>query len=233
MICNFFGLPGSGKTTLAAKMAITEQRKIDMGISRYKYVYTNANINYPGLRIIKWEYIGLYDYTDCMIIIDEIGLYAHNRRHKEFPHRIVEWFCTHRHDRCDLFYFGQYYNQADKTIRDVTEKLYYMRRSIIPGITTYTLIPKTIVIPKETGDITEGYRMPGIIERIFKKKYFRRSPWYKYFNSWESPFKRPPAVFTLVPGSPRKIDSLIASVVIPCRESLLDLREKIQSFLRK
>lgn len=233
MVVEFFGFPGCGKTTHLAKTAVSTQRMIDRGLSRYKYVYTNAEIDYPGIRLIKWDYIGMYDYTDCLILIDEVGLNAHCRSYDRFPQRIVEWFCTHRHDRCDLYFYAQYYNQADKTIREVTEKLFYMRKSIIPGRTRIIKIPKTILIPKDTGDIKEGYRMPNFIERIFLAKGFSRRKYYKYFNSWSSYTTRLPAKYIECPGDPKPIDVTIASVVIPCRKFIDTATDRVRSLLRK
>lgn len=230
MIVEFFGLPGVGKTTLLAKEAVDNQRMIDKGLSKYKYVYSNVFVNYPGIRLIKWEYIGLYDYTDCLILIDEVGLNAHCRSHEQFPKRIIEWFCTHRHDRVDLYFFAQYYNQADKVIREVTERLYYMRRSIIPGRTRIIKIPKTIIIPKDTGEIKEGYRMPSFIERLFVAKSFSRRRYYKYFDSWDSYKKRAPAKFDLVEGEPNEVDVAINSyIVTPIKKALSFVRDR---FLR-
>lgn len=216
MITEYFGLPGCGKTSLLARIVVDTQKRIDMGLSPYKHVYTNVPISYPGVRIIEWSYIGTYDYTDCLVVIDEIGLNAHSRSYEKFPPRLIHWFCTHRHDRCDLIYFAQYYNQADKVIREVTEKLFYVKKSIIPHTTRIIKIPRTIVIPKDTGDIKEGYRLPGFFERLFVAKWFFRKPYYKYFDSWASMSKRPPARFRQVPGDPNpahvKIKHLLARI---------------------
>lgn len=220
MVIEYFGLPGCGKTSLAAKTAVDIQRRIDMGLSKYKYVYTNVHINYPGIRLIEWSWIGRYDYTDACIVIDEIGLNAHSRSFDSFPRRMVEWFCTHRHDRVDLIYFAQYYNQADKVIREVTETLYYMKKSIFPHCTRIVKIPREIVIPKDTGEIKEGFRYPNIFERIFVGKWFYRKPYYQYFDSWEHCCSaRKPARYTEVPGDPNPIHVKIRSFIDRIRGS--------------
>lgn len=214
MIINVFGLPGSGKTTLLAKIAKEQQFKIDCGMSKYEAVYTNVNVSIPGVRLIKWEYIGIYDYKNALILIDEIGLNAHSRDFSKFPKHLIEWFCTHRHEGCDLWYFSQYYNQADKVIREVTEKVYYIERcKIFRFRSKYTLIPKTIIIPKETGDITEGYRLPGFIERIWLSKRFTRKKYYSLFDSWECYTHRKPARYTVVPGDPSRFAMIVRKIL--------------------
>lgn len=230
MVTAFFGFPGCGKTSLVAKTAVNAQRRIDQGLSCYKHVYCNVPITYPGIRLIKFEWLGMYDYSDSIILIDEIGINAHCRSYDSFPLRIVEWFALHRHYRCDVFYFGQYYNQADKTLREVTERLYYMRRSILPHFTRITKIPKRILIPKETGDIKEGYRLPNLLERLFipgTSKFFYRKPYYQYFNSWEVGKKLLPAKYTVLSGKACWIDQPIGKVVKSVRKLFRSRQSKV------
>jgi hypothetical protein len=213
MISCYFGLPGCGKTTILAKLAVTEQRKIDQGLSRYKFVYTNVQVNYPGIKIIKWDDIGKKALNDCLILIDEATLYADSRAYKSFPEEKVNWFCTHRHDCADLIYFAQFFDAVDKRMRMVTDKVFYCRKWPF-GFSTYIRIPKAIVIPEQTGDIVEGYRMPSFFEKLLLRKVIYRRPWYRFFDSWVSYAKRPPVIAYTVPGSPRVIDSMINRYIV-------------------
>lgn len=211
MIRCYFGLPGCGKSTLLAKVAVNAQRRIDRGLSPYKYVYSNVFVEYPGIRSIRWEDVGVMDYCDCLILIDEATLFADNRSYKTFPKEKIDWLMTHRHDGCDMYYFAQFFNAVDKKIRDVTAQVYYVKRF---GPLTQTLrIPKGIVIPEQTGEIVEGYRQPKLLEKIFTCRFFYRRPWYKYFNSWVRYTDRKPVKCDIVPGSPKQIDLIINEVV--------------------
>lgn len=184
MISCYFGLPGCGKTTILAKLAVDEQRRIDRGISRYKYVYTNTEILYPGIRLIHWDAVGVYNFKEALILIDEATLFADSRRYKSFPQHKIEWFMIHRHEFCDLIYFAQFFDAVDKRMRMVTDRVYYVKKIPLLGLTTTMRIPKAIIIPDQTGDIVEGYRMPKLLERLFLMKVVRRKKYYRYFDSW-------------------------------------------------
>ncbi len=192
MIHCYFGLPGCGKTTLLAKIAVQAQRQIDRGLSRYSYVYTNTEISYPGIRLIRWEALGVYDIKNALILIDEATLFADSRRYKSFPQEKIEWFMTHRHEFCDLVYFAQFFDAVDKRMRMVTDRVFYVKKIYFTGLTYYVRIPKSIIIPEQTGDIIEGYRMPNFFEKLFLMKIIRRRRWYKYFDSWHHYTQRPP-----------------------------------------
>lgn len=109
-----------------------------------------------------------------------------------------------------------------------------MRKSILPNITRITRIPKTIVIPKDTGDIKEGYRLPSFIERLFLTRYFYRKPWYSYFDSWDTYKKRLPARYETVPGDPDKGDLWLNKwISTPIRKTFGFLASLRNRFRRK
>ena len=53
-------------------------------------------------------------------------------------------------------------------------------------------IPMHILVPEETGEIIQGYKMPKILERLFTSfgshKFIYRPKYYKFFDSFEAPF---------------------------------------------
>ena len=57
MISMYFGVPGVGKTTLLAKIAL-------QNLNRYKYIYTNVRLRIPGVIYITDDCIGTYDLHD-------------------------------------------------------------------------------------------------------------------------------------------------------------------------
>ena len=183
MISCFFGLPGCGKTSILARIAVSEQKRIDRGISKYRYVYSNVPVLYPRIRTLFKNDLGNVDIRNALILVDEATLFADCRNYKNFPPQLTYFFMMHRHYRCDFIYFTQFFDSVDKRMRTVTERLFYVKRGLI-GRTVYTRIPKAIIIPKDTGDILEGYRMPNLIERLFFRRSFFRFRYYKFFDSY-------------------------------------------------
>lgn len=198
MISHYFGKPGCGKTTMGCKLAIDETVRIANGVSCYERVYTNFKVDHPLVNYIPWEFVGLYDLSNSLIIIDEATAYADSRDHKSFDSDVRDFMLQHRHYadhekgyRCDIIFIAQSWNRIDKTIRDITEHVYYLKKSIFPHVTCCHELQYGIFIPvasadskSEYGDIQEGYKLPGFFSRIFCKR-FNRKPYYRYFDSWE------------------------------------------------
>jgi len=197
MIDYYFGLPRTGKTTLIAKFAIKASK-------RYKYVYTNVHMsNVPeNVIYIENEWVGKYDMSDSLILLDEGTIFAGNRDYKNFSKDLTKFMVLHGHFRCNLKIFAQTYNGTDKLIRQLTNRVFYMYKPFLTGhwFTKYYRIPYGIIIPdrrknlqtsgNSLGEIEEGYYKPSLIVRIFAHRLFR-PPYYKYFDSWEAPSMPP------------------------------------------
>lgn len=185
----YFGLPGCGKTTLIAKMALKAARG-----RRYKNVYVNVRMSVPGVTYIDNDCIGVYDISDGLLLIDEATLFADSRGFKSFPRHLVEFFLTHRHYNVDIVLFTQQWDGVDRKIRVITDRVYYVYKSAIFGHwwTTYYRIPYGIIIPdpkknggsEKLGEIIQGYCKPSLLVRLFAPKMFRPF-YYRYFDSWE------------------------------------------------
>ena len=186
MITCFFGLPGCGKSTMLAKIAAKELKRIRKGKSKYKRVFCNYYIK--GCYKINFSDLGLYDTSDSLVLLDEITLDADSRKFKEFSDNSKRFFILHRKYNCDVIYVTQQYDAVDKKIRELTSDLYYMKRA---GPITYaTRIYRQIIITQDA-DIKQGYRFPGIAQILFHPGYnlklcFRRR-YYKYFDSYQAP----------------------------------------------
>lgn len=197
MITGFFGVPGVGKTTVAVKFAQRELKRMKKGKSKYKHVLTNFEC--AGCEKIKFSDIGVYDIQDSLIILDELTIDADNRDYKNFKRSSVEGFIYHRHYFCDIMYFTQDYNAVDKKIRNLTQDLYFLRRSLVfpfSLFTRYKRIFRCIDINDLTKEIITGYRFPNLWEGFlsmfgllrlggicFRPKY------YQHFDSFSQPLK--------------------------------------------
>lgn len=195
MVSLFFGLPGSGKTTILASIAYREVNKLN---SKYSHVYTNVRLSIPGVTYIDNDCIGKYDLSDCLLLIDEATLFADSRSYKEFDKGKLLYFLEHRHFRSDIYLFTQQWDGVDRKIRVITDRVYYVFKGLITGhwISKYYRIPYGILIPdkknssEKLGEIIQGYCKPDFFTRIFCKKVFRKK-YYKFFDSFEKPYLPP------------------------------------------
>ena len=205
MITRFFGLPGCGKTTVAAKIAYEALRS-----GRYANVYGNVPISAPGYTYIPFSYVGRYLLEDCCIIIDEAAIECGNRDFKNFSKERVEFFMTHRHYRCNVVLFSQEPDGVDTKIRAITDQMFYIKKGMLLGnwISTIYRIPYGLVWPDENsngenlGKIVMGYLKPSLFARLFAQRIYRPK-YYHLFDSWETkPLPSIPAEeYNPVPGS--------------------------------
>lgn len=188
MITGYFGLPGSGKTSMLTMFAQKELKKIKKGKSKYEKVLTNYYCK--GCYKIDYSDLGKYDISNCLILLDEITLDADSRNFKQFDQTKKMFFLLHRHFDCDVIYFTQQWDGVDKKIRDITQNLFYVKKStILPFLTVASKIYRVVEINEFNKEIIQGYRFPNIIESIFftpRIACFRKQ-WYMFFDTKERP----------------------------------------------
>ena len=119
MIIGVFGLPGAGKTTFLASAAqhLLNGKKF-LGLSPSKVVFTNFYCK--GCYKLDFDKLGIYNFSDCNILIDEIMLLADTRNFKTFPESLKRFFSQHRKTLGDghgCLWCSQYYDDCDKKIR--------------------------------------------------------------------------------------------------------------------
>ena len=195
MVCLYFGLPGCGKTTLLTSIAYKFRK-----LKKYKHIYSNVPIAIDNVTFIKNSYIGKYDLSDSLILIDEASLYADSRDYKNFSREKLQFFLLHRHYNCDILLFTQQWDGIDRKIRVITDRVYYVFKShLFPSLVTcYYRIPYGIIIPDpkkdnqsaSLGEIIQGYCKPSLLVRLFSPKLFRPK-YYKFFDSWSAPYLPP------------------------------------------
>lgn len=109
------GKKGSGKTTMLVRLAYEHIRK---GWT----VYTTEPL--PGCYHIDYKDIGVYNIpTGSVLLVDEVGMVWDNRKYKDFPDYLRDWFKYQRHEGVKVYLFSQTFD-VDKKIRDLTDAMY-------------------------------------------------------------------------------------------------------------
>lgn len=170
---NFFdyviGATGSGKSTLSAyylKKALKKGKKV--------YSITPLARAYK----IDVEDIGVYDISNSLLIIDEAGITFDNRKFKNnFTKEQLEFFKKHRHYNVDILIISQALD-TDKKLRDLSKKIFLVKRSILPTHFYTRQIKKDVAINDLSKDLVDGYNFVP-----FSKKYYLACRYWKYFES--------------------------------------------------
>ena len=188
MVSGYFGVPGCGKSTMLAKFAQRELRRIRSGKSPYDHVLTNFYCQ--GCEKIDFSDLGKYKMFNCLILLDELTLDSDSRDYKSFSLSSKKFFTLHRHLHCDIIYFVQDFSRVDKTIRNVTYDLWYVTRSVVPFFRRFSKarrIFRNVVINEFTGDLILGYRFSKFLERVFSKtvRITYLPHWYRFFDSYD------------------------------------------------
>lgn len=193
MISCYFGVPRVGKNTMLTKKArkALRQRVGFLGLfgpKKYEHVYTDFACE--GCEQIDFKKLGEYKFYNSLFLFGEMALEADNREFKTFQKEIRDFLVLHGHLWNDVIYATQNYSNVDKKIRELTEELWYLNKSVVPILREFTTarrVYRTITINEYTGELIMGYRFCNFLERFFTTNYqivFRRL-YYRFFDSWE------------------------------------------------
>ena len=182
MISAIFGLPGSGKSLCLSYIAYraVNDKSINFHgfhLSSAKYARVYTNFPCEGAYKLDFETLGKAPYSDCLMLIDEIQLFADSRNFKTFGDNLKYFFSMHRHDKIDIVYASQSFDNVDKRIRSLTDRLYYVDKWLfntirVRGINSFFDVAR--------GSISEGYQYAS----GFNTKYFYAPRLYKYNDTW-------------------------------------------------
>lgn len=174
-----FAPPGTGKTTLAAKILrehllpeIYEKAK-----SENKKVFSNVPI--IGAYKLNLKDLGKKDFRNCILIIDEAGSEVGNRNwHTNLDDDQIRFLKKHRHYNVDVYLFSQAYGDVDNKFRELTTKLYMLKKSKLPFMIYATAIRKRM-------DLING-QIVQFFEWSHREsfRFFNANLW-AYFNSYD------------------------------------------------
>ena len=170
----YFGAPGSGKSTMACRLA---RQAIKKGIK----VYSNVEIK-GCLELDPRADIGRFDISNGLVIVDEAGIDFNNRNFKSFTQEMNRWFKLYRHARCDVVIFSQSYEDMDKKLRLLANRYFLVEKSILPKFIRVRRITKKIAINEADKQIIDSYDFVPFSRRL----YFGPKYW-KHFDSYIMP----------------------------------------------
>ena len=191
MITTYFGSPGSGKTTLACKLALQDMRK-------KKNVFLNFKHKVNDAYICNLDKLGEWTFPqNSTIIIDEAGIEYNNRSFKSFPKSAISWFKLHRHYSCDCVLLSQSWVDADVTLRRLSDVLWYVFK--IGPFTICRRVYKRVTVDQVSEQIIDGYKMANLAWLLLypfqvngwlcaeRFKVIFRPRYYRYFDTHERP----------------------------------------------
>lgn len=156
----WFGVPGSGKTSVAAWIARESIRH------HYKVL---SNVEIQGTYKLDPMDLGTYDMSfdgeGCHVIFDEATVNGlDNRAFKEFSKTNKPlYFSLHRHMNNRVDVFSQDYDVDLKVKgRAGSKGLFHLSRLPIPGFVYYRRIKKVFFIKKEDKQFLDGFEYAGL-----------------------------------------------------------------------
>ena len=170
----YFGVPGSGKTTLAAKIVLENLKR---GVRTY------TNVPIKGGLLFDASAIGSFDISDGEMILDEAGIQFNNRKFKTLPQSTIEWFKLSRHYGIrNIHIFSQSYDDMDITLRRLADEIYTIKRTLIPLVFCRRRIKVKVGIDKDTHQIMDQY----FFQFLGINTYVGYHYWHM-FDSWSAP----------------------------------------------
>lgn len=185
----FVGLIRCGKTTHAIRTARKFWRKYPDSP-----VYTNIP-DLSGAYFIDFYSFDTYRVWDkgtghALYICDEASTEINNRDFKSFPKASRNWIALCGHEKCDLVVYSQAVD-FDATIMHKATDLYTLKR-MGPWTIARRWFQSFQADPDSMGCPRPAWqRNPFPVD--FQQTIFRPR-WYRYFNSWWSPFDHLPDV---------------------------------------
>lgn len=174
-VIEIHGFPGAGKTTvltMIAQRSLADKTTLD--IPPFKNVYTTFEC--PGCYKLEWGDLGKYYIHDALLIVDELGLLADNRKYKSFSDDLTYFFKMHRHANLWLVWASQSATDVDLKIRTVTERSYIIDRYFC--FTAIKPILKKHDVKHGQPDIKFELAPPAMWQWCFRPR------WYSYFDSF-------------------------------------------------
>lgn len=163
------GQIGSGKSTYAAREA---QRHLKRGWKVYSTDYIKG--------CMKLDIADLKEkccQPHSLLIIDEASLKMNSRDFAKTKLDMIAYFKLSRHWKNKIILISQTFTDTDKQVRDLSTKIFFMRK-VLNGIISMPVRVKGDIAIGQDGQPTMTYRVGHIGAFLFLPRY------YKYFSSF-------------------------------------------------
>lgn len=183
----FFGLPGSGKSTVCADI-------VRQGNTKKKFKNIGFFCNFPvsGAYKITREDIGVYDLRTpdqpkAVLLLDEASTVYFKRNavskdpKKQFKDSENEFHSMHRHYQCMEVFFAQSWDGVDLRLRELSTRLFYVEHSWLRNFIKIRQISKIFAIDENHQPI-DGYDFVK-----FSSRYVWAPSCWKLFDSYTCP----------------------------------------------
>lgn len=121
----YFGKPGSGKTTCSAYHAVK-------ALKRGRPVFSNNRID--GCYALDLDNLGLYSFpSNSLLLIDEAGLCYSNRNFSNFSNKDLYFYKYHRHLGVTVNFYTQGICDIDLKLRNLLQQIWQVSPVCFPG----------------------------------------------------------------------------------------------------
>lgn len=169
----YFGVPGSGKTTHAAKVVFDNLKK---GYPTF------SNVPIKGAFLFDASDIGQFNISNCDLVIDEASIEYNNRKYKSLSQSVIQWYKLYRHYGVrNVYVYSQSYEDMDVTLRRLADRYFLIKRTLLPWLSVVRPIHVKIGIDEQTKQIQDEYVFDLLPSFVWLPRY-----WYM-FDSWAAP----------------------------------------------
>lgn len=160
-ISQFFGPPGSGKTTILAWIAQLRHQQGEIVLSNVD-IENTYKIEPKADLGSKTTY---FNGKGCSVILDEATLDYDGRGFKSFSAENRNYFSLFRHDCNEVFIASQAVDY-DKRIRDRAVKSYHLQQFFTPRLIRIRKIKKILIIEENNKQLIDGFEFVPFSTRL-------------------------------------------------------------------
>ena len=169
----YFGVPGSGKTTHAAKVVYDNLKK---GYPTF------SNVPIFGAFMVGEKDIGVFNISGCDLVIDEASISYNSRKWKSLSQEAIAWYKYYRHYGVrNVYVYSQSFDDMDITLRRLADRYFLITRSVLPWLSCIREIDRKIDIDEQTHQISDSYFFRLLPHFLWLPTY------WSMFDSWAAP----------------------------------------------